>query len=30
MNKGWKDVDVKGAGKTSANNEKNIEENTAA
>jgi Domain of unknown function (DUF1835)/Protein of unknown function len=30
MNKGWKDVDVKGAGKTSANNEKNIEENSAA
>jgi hypothetical protein len=30
MNKGWKDVDVKGAGKTSTNNEKNIEENSAA
>jgi Domain of unknown function (DUF1835)/Protein of unknown function len=30
MNKGWKDVDVKGIGKTSANNEKNIEENSAA
>jgi Domain of unknown function (DUF1835)/Protein of unknown function len=29
MNKGWKDVDVKGAGKTSTNNEKNIEENSA-
>jgi hypothetical protein len=30
MNKGWKDVDVKGAGKTSTNNEKNIEESSAA
>lgn len=30
MNKGWKDVDVKGAGKMPANNEKNIEENSAA
>ncbi len=30
MNKGWKDVDVKGAGKQASNNEKNIEENSAA
>lgn len=30
MNKGWKDVDVKGTGKMPANNEKNIEENSAA
>jgi Domain of unknown function (DUF1835)/Protein of unknown function len=30
MNKGWKDVDVKGAGKPASGNEKNIEENSAA